>query len=250
MISFLALQTEKVKNSNVSTKIVGGRSASIKECPYQVSILVNNEAYCGGSIISQNWIITAGHCVYEYPKRYVTIRSGSDYTNVGGFITKIIKTIRHPGYKTNSQGIPTNDIALASVQRPFIFGPTCRAITLLNSGETVSIGSRGIVTGWGAKKEDGPNSSIVQLVYVPVISKHRCNMAYKSFGGISKGQFCAGLDNGGKDACQGDSGGPFVVNGRLSGIISWGNGCGRKGYPGVYTEIAFYRDWIRSKVNV
>ena len=52
---------------------------------------------------------------------------------------------------------------------------------------------------------------------------------------------------------QGDSGGPLVCEFNNSwvqvGIVSWGIGCGRRGYPGVYTEVSFYKDWIIARVS-
>lgn len=66
-----------------------------------------------------------------------------------------------------------------------------------------------------------------------------------------QGMFCAGEVNvGGKDACQGDSGGPVTWNGMVIGATSWGFGCAYPNYPGVYTDIAQYRDWVDSQTNM
>lgn len=86
--------------------------------------------------------------------------------------------------------------------------------------------------------------SVLQTVEVPIVDKKSCNRAYFLSGGISKGQVCAGYLEGGKDSCQGDSGGPLVCNGSLSGIVSYGNGCAAPGFPGVYSDVAYYKDWI------
>ena len=75
---------------------------------------------------------------------------------------------------------------------------------------------------------------------MPVVGDAECNDAYASSGyGIADSMICAGLPDGGKDSCQGDSGGPFIdaATKELVGIVSWGIGCARAGYPGVYTQV-------------
>lgn len=69
-------------------------------------------------------------------------------------------------------------------------------------------------------------------------------MRYLISGGLDEGQMCAGYPEGGKDSCQGDSGGPLVCDGLLAGIVSYGNGCARRGIPGVYSNVTYYKKWI------
>ena len=102
----------------------------------------------------------------------------------------------------------------------------------------------GTISGWGALVEGGGAPEVLQTVDVPIVTKSECSKAYQTWGGIPEGQICAAFPAGGKDTCQGDSGGPLVIAGRQAGIVSWGNGCARKGYPGVYTEVAAFRDWV------
>ena len=97
-------------------------------------------------------------------------------------------------------------------------------------------------------------SDILQKVEVPVIPDEDCRTAYAKAGIIIReDMLCAGYPEGGKDACQADSGGPLVgVQGEtryLAGIVSWGISCARGEYPGVYTEVAYFIDWINSKLQ-
>lgn len=80
---------------------------------------------------------------------------------------------------------------------------------------------------------------------IPVVSDADCRASY-GISEISDHMLCAGLEEGGKDACQGDSGGPFVCDGLLHGLTSWGNGCARPTYYGVWTEVAYFSDWVAS----
>lgn len=115
------------------------------------------------------------------------------------------------------------------------------------------VGYKATASGWGTLKEDGKPSCILQEVEVPVISNDRCvsetNYTSKM---ITPNMLCAGYPGKGeRDSCQGDSGGPLVIerpDKRLSliGVVSWGNGCARKDFPGVYTRVTRFMTWIKA----
>jgi len=89
--------------------------------------------------------------------------------------------------------------------------------------------------------------NVLHKVTVPVVGDAKCNDYYSSSNyGIADSMICAGLPDGGKDSCQGDSGGPFIhaQEKTLLGVVSWGIGCARPGYPGVYTQVSYFVDWI------
>ena len=87
-------------------------------------------------------------------------------------------------------------------------------------------------------------------VTVPIVDRKICAAAYSFLNDITLRMICAGLDKGGKDACQGDSGGPLTANKLLYGIVSWGYGCAKPKYPGVYTNVAELRPWIRNVTGI
>lgn len=107
-----------------------------------------------------------------------------------------------------------------------------------------AVGTNARVSGWGATSEGGPGSATLLAVYKPVVSNAACNAAYN--GGITDGMICAGVPEGGRDACQGDSGGPLTAGNIVIGIVSWGQGCARPNFFGVYARVAHYRNWIDS----
>ncbi|KXJ75125.1 hypothetical protein RP20_CCG012291 [Aedes albopictus] len=118
------------------------------------------------------------------------------------------------------------------------------------------VGTNGLATGWGTLKEDGKPSCILQEVEVPVISNDVCSSETNYTSSmITDNMMCAGyLGVGKKDSCQGDSGGPLVAERpdkryELIGVVSWGNGCARPYYPGVYTRVTQYLDWIKENSN-
>lgn len=225
--------------------IVGGTAAKAGDAPYQVS-LQRSSHFCGGSIVSANWIVTAAHCVAGLSASALNIRYNTLTHNSGGQLIKASTIISHEKY--DSYNID-NDIAIIKVATPMTLGQTnAQAIKLPAQGSDPAAGANAYITGWGTTREGSSSlPTALQAVNVPVVARATCDAAYGA-GSITANMFCAGdYNNGGKDACQGDSGGPVVINGELVGAVSWGYGCARPKYPGVYTRVGNYIDWMRQK---
>ncbi|XP_014236173.1 trypsin delta/gamma-like protein CG30031 [Trichogramma pretiosum] len=231
-------------------RIVGGKETTIEEHPWQVSIQSRGFHFCGGSLISNNIVLTAAHCTQSYPASSTNVRVGSSRTASGGSLHQVAEIIRHEAFRINLFGIPKNDIALLKLKTPVDLTKIARSVPLFNKSEEAVEGTPATISGWGTLTEGGKTPAVLQTVDVPIIDKDTCSAAYIMWGGVPRGQICAAYPAGGKDTCQGDSGGPLVINGRQAGVVSWGNGCARKGYPGVYTEVASYRDWISKHAKV
>lgn len=227
----------------VDGRIVGGQETSIETLPYQVSLQLLGKHLCGGSIISPRFVLTAAHCLWEDPEKY-SIRSGSTNHQKGGTIHQIKQYIAY------ENGV-MNDIAVIEVCEPFKFDHTRQAIEMFKEGEESINGTLAVISGWGLTIEKGsaiPDN--LRSVAVPIVDQKICDKAYDIIGGVPDGQICAAdFGVGGKDSCQMDSGGPLSINGRLSGVVSWGKGCARPKYPGVYMEVAHYRNWIDKQMR-
>lgn len=230
-------------------QIIGGTDARIEDVPHQVSLQSFGFGFCGGSIISNEWVVTAAHCM-SYPAEWITVRAGTATKSSGGSTHPVAEIIVHERYTTNRYGVPENDVAVLRVKTPFRLDATRQPVQLFKRNEESVAGVGAVITGWGSVVEGGGTTEVLQTVTVPIVSKSSCNDAYKSYGGLPFGQICAAVPEGGKDACQGDSGGPMTIQGRLAGLVSWGYGCARPGYPGVHTEIAAFSDWIASKTGI
>ncbi|XP_067003046.2 trypsin-1 [Anabrus simplex] len=226
-------------------RIVGGSSADIKNFPYQLSLQSWGSHICGASIISENWALTAAHCVSGSSASRFSLRAGTSTRGSGGSVHQASQIIAHPNYDLRTIDY---DYALIKVSSPFSLGSNVAIVALPSQGEAVADGTNSVVTGWGSTSEGGWSASTLQQVTVPVVSNSECNSAYG--GGITDRMICAGYTAGGKDACQGDSGGPLVANGKLQGIVSWGYGCAQPNYPGVYSRVATARDWIKSNSGI
>lgn len=232
---------------------MGGHNTDISKHPWQVSLQLLGNHFCGGLILNQEWILTAAHCV-DNPiiQKILSVRIGSTFTNSEGELLRAANVIIHPGWDHDTTKQHDNDIALIKLSSP-IKVPIARGITLPVYNTTVPEGADIIVTGWGATKENGPSVSTLQEVIVPYVPTDLCQNLYsRTHHIISNNMFCAGfVRDGGKDACQGDSGGPAAFEGNiLVGIVSWGNGCAEPGYPGVYVRVINYLHWINETLFV
>ncbi|KAI9370023.1 trypsin-like cysteine/serine peptidase domain-containing protein [Aspergillus egyptiacus] len=223
--------------------IVGGDDADITEYPYQIALLSTGQLICGGSIISPQYVVTAGHCTAGLSASSLSIRVGSTQASSGGTTIPISAITVHPDYNAATV---ENDISILTLGEELSFDSSIQAIDLPSSAPTA--GTTVTATGWGATSEGGATSEVLQYVDVPVVGRQECASSYAGYGEVTEAMICAG--ESGKDACQGDSGGPLAADGTLVGITSWGNGCARPGYPGVYTNVAYFRDFIQSVTGI
>ncbi|XP_062449749.1 trypsin II-P29-like isoform X1 [Rhea pennata] len=221
-------------------KIVGGYNCPEHSVPYQVSLNAGYH-FCGGSLINSQWVVSAAHC-YKF---YIQVRLGEyniDVQEDSEVVRNSAAIIRHPKYNSRSLN---NDIMLIKLASPVAYSVDVQPIALPRA--CVNAGTKCLISGWGNTLSSGSKfPEILQCLQAPVLSHQECQDAYP--GQISSNMMCVGFLEGGKDSCQGDSGGPVVCDGTLQGIVSWGIGCALKGYPGVYTKVCNYVDWIQETI--
>ena len=234
-----------------SNRIWHGKPTTIEEHPHQVSVRLYIFHICGGSIISENYVLTAAHCCI-FDKKRVRVSSGSTYWLAFGTVHQVAEIIKHENSSIDdTRSPPKHDIALLKVSEAFKFNEYTKPIALFNYNEESPAGAMATITGWGSVKEGFFNQLTLRLheAEIPIVDKKSCNLTY--LGLIPEGQICASyFGKGGKDSCGGDSGGPLVIKGRLAGIVSYGSDCGSSMFPGVYTEIAYYRKWIDDNAQI
>ncbi|KAB0803011.1 hypothetical protein PPYR_05197 [Photinus pyralis] len=234
-------------------RIVGGVETQVNEYPWMVVLLNNNRFYCGGSVINNKFVLTAGHCVNGISKeRLLAVfldhdRSTSQETKT--FFRRITKIINHGAYGIGASY--NNDIALLELEHPISFDGILKPVCLPLAGKSYS-GHTGIVTGWGATAAQGSVSNKLREVRVPILSHDDCQRT--GYGKrVTENMVCAGYPQGAKDSCQGDSGGPMhVANGThhfVVGIVSWGESCAKPNYPGVYTRVNRFLSWIQGNTK-
>lgn len=228
------------------SKIVNGQDATPCEWPWQVSLRTSTGFhFCGGTLISQKWVITAAHCINNYA--FVVVlgdHNRNSDSDQFATIMNVASVSVHPEY---NQQTFDNDFALVEVQNNVIYNECISPVCI--SELPVGAGVECYITGWGTLSSGGSSPSFLQEGKVATLSNDACDQMYG--GQITSTMICAqGVTPTGQivDACQGDSGGPLVcaqADGSfvLEGVTSWGYGCAQANYPGVWSRVstAFHR---------
>nr|API81376.1 venom toxin [Hemiscorpius lepturus] len=249
--------------------IAGGWISQPSAWPWVVAILTSNlrveKFLCGGTMVSTKYILTAAHCFRRngvdqnrIPVARFIIRVGSN-ENDQGQAHRIKKIMIHEQYRV---GQHYNDIAIIEVNEPIVLSFFVRTICLPSSelqGRRM-VGHEVVVVGWGDQSFGGIRDNKLREVNISVLDREQCNNAYSTLAsrsipkGVTSQFICAGDPEGGKDACQADSGGPLMMPSSsewtIVGIVSFGYGCAQRGFPGVYTKVSAYLNWIRDKTDL
>ncbi len=249
--SFACTQPVDESTGLSQDKIVGGSEATPGEYPGTVALFRGSQQVCGGTLVADEWVVSAGHCVISpsQPNGGITSivigRHKLSDTSSGEQIL-VKKAIRHEGYSSSTL---QNDIGLFQLERKTT-APLAKLVTKNQAIASVTGGATTTAVGWGTTREGGRPSDVLLEVDVPVITNDVCK-SFPRYNTVSEGMLCAGFREGGRDACQGDSGGPLFmkIDGELRhvGLTSWGIGCARANAPGVYTRTSTYLDWLTEK---
>uniref|UniRef100_A0A8C4YAB4 Peptidase S1 domain-containing protein n=1 Tax=Gopherus evgoodei TaxID=1825980 RepID=A0A8C4YAB4_9SAUR len=201
----------------ISGRIVGGGDAARGRWPWQVSIQYSRQHFCGGSLISAQWVVSAAHCfLFSFPPSAYCVNLG-DHQLFNPSPSRVSSPARqifiHPDY---NRGTRAADIALVQLVEPVID----------SEGKTIPRGTC--------------NHSMTQVPcsWTPNIGRDP----------VKPAMICAGYAEGQRDSCQGDSGGPLACdhNGTwfLMRVVSWRDGCGQPNRPSVYVQTVAYGEWI------
>ncbi|XP_069805653.1 serine protease 55-like isoform X3 [Dendropsophus ebraccatus] len=233
---------------NVQTKIIGGMDSLPGEWPWMASLQMNNGHFCGGSIISHWWILTAAHCIPDVSAKKLQILVGHTELIYGADLVNVKKIFIHPRFSKTSAD---NDIALLLLSSSLYFNKVTIPICLPpGTPYQPEDWKTCYIAGWG--------TTISGTMYFPTVLKKVKILLYSRdqcldwMWSLTDNMLCAGFSEGGKDACQGDSGGPLVCRSFTSktwyqiGVVSWGKGCGEPRKPGIYVVVSNYIAWIHN----
>ncbi|KAF3838590.1 hypothetical protein F7725_010358 [Dissostichus mawsoni] len=238
-------------------RIVGGTAVIPGEIPWQVALVERSgDLFCGGSILSNQWVITAAHCLMEAEHSFF-IRVGEHNINIKEGTEHdydVLEQHMHPRYN-GTLSLYNHDIALLYLKNPISFSTTVRPICIGPTAFTEALvkgSTPATVSGWGRMRFLGFTADTLLKVQVPFTGRTECKRS--SSARITPFMFCAGYYDEAKDSCQGDSGGPHTNSMHdtwfLTGIVSWGEECAKQGKYGVYTRVSLYYRWINHVMGI
>lgn len=247
-------------------RIFGGGTSLPGLWPWQVALTVKDLFHCGGSLVADNWVVTAAHCVYNRHTRklfsHIKVHLGVHDIKYGlrdPYVQSIDskEIVSHPNFNWNTFD---SDLALIKLKWKANITDHVRPVCLPSKQQRrkVTPGAMGVMLGWGLTEGEKTKTEL-QQVSMPVVGHSNCQKAYKrETWPVTSNMLCAGYDSNMKDSCKRDSGGGFLFpdsKGKkkkwfLGGIISWGNPkCGTPGKYSVLTHInGRFSRWIKNHV--
>ncbi|KAK4007979.1 hypothetical protein OUZ56_013138 [Daphnia magna] len=250
---------KKTLSLDEQRRIVGGTTALRNSWPFIVALFSRGRHFCGGSLIDASHILTAAHCIAHMSSTDISrlevalgMHTLKPYDSQA-LRKRVRRVVRHKGFDSFTL---YNDVAILTLDSPVTFSDAISPVCLPPIGTTDQFVSKeSTVVGWGALREGGRQPESLQQVTVQIQSNAECKRNYgkDAPGGIVDHMICAAYP--GRDSCSGDSGGPMVTQEApnspwvQAGIVSWGIGCGKPPYPGVYSRVTSFLDWINKNTQ-
>jgi secreted trypsin-like serine protease len=244
------------KNSNI--KVVNGITVNYQKYPFFGVLWIDGSPGCGAALIkkgNENIVITAAHCVDTVTASQLQVGFYQPNRTTENFTFNVTNIQIHPGWNPATD---ENDIALLTISgSPPSIVPVLAIPSKVLGAQFIIPGTKTKVIGYGDTTQGGEPANLLQCGCTPIIAKNNPLIQYSPTQ-IKDGMILAGkafqTPATNVDSCQGDSGGPllYVHNGTtyLVGLVSWGTGCALSGYPGVYTDVNYYREWITTNAGV
>ncbi len=237
---------------NSQNRIVGGEEVFDREqVPYIAALYrtTGNSFFCGATIIKENYLITAAHCVEGKNANDIFVKTGIANLDESGQTRLVSEIIVHPEYENYK-----NDIAILRLSKPLTLSEKVKIIPYATDADKIAgrmdPGVVAKTSGWGETEIDADDQAVLRTVNVPIVSLEVANGALSYDGTLFESMLPAGYAEGGKDACQGDSGGPLVVPDAtgtgyiLAGVVSFGRKCAKPNLYGIYARVSYFQDWI------
>ncbi|XP_021695509.1 brachyurin [Aedes aegypti] len=256
----LPAELQFLRNSVPSARVTNGREAIPGQFPYQVALVISfnqGSGLCGGSIISNNYVLTAAHCVQGASGGTALVGAHNRLNNEPSqqsIVFELDGITIHPEYTSNTI---RNDVATIRLTNSIVFNDRVRPIRLPSSTDVRTFSGRiATVSGFGRTSDTSPvTSAVVFFTTNPIITFANCLDQWSNAVHVIQSQNICLSGNGGRSSCNGDSGGPLTVqeDGKSLqvGIVSFGSSAGCAiGRPSVYARVTHFLDWILENSDV
>ncbi|XP_055619897.1 collagenase-like [Toxorhynchites rutilus septentrionalis] len=241
-----------VSESPGQPRIINGKDAELGQFPYQAMLKIatpRGNALCGGSLLSDEWVLTAGHCVENASSFEVTL-GAVDFKDQGNDERVVMNSTEYTRHEQYQAGSATNDIALIRLPQKVQLSDRIQPVKL-PSGHDDYNRRQAIVSGWGKENDWGGAADKLQYTQLTVIRNTECKLFY-GMSTIKPTTLCCKGDTQ-QSTCNGDSGGPLVLKDdkTLIGVVSFGHviGC-QKMLPVAFGRVTEFADWIREKTGI
>ena len=237
--------------------VVGGQPASTATYPWAVALRppLIPFSFCGGALLTPTKVLTAAHCADSFRSvpGLLHVQAGRDNMLSGGGIDVAVSRIWiAPGFASftfDGQTGYRNDLAVLTLSRPLPYA----TLPLAGPHDTglYRPGTLARILGWGVTKEGALDGGRLRTATVPVVADSLCASSASYGSAYNATQYtCAGnYAHGGVDTCDYDSGTPLVIDGRIAGVTSWGVGCARPHFPGLYTRVSTFSNEILAQLR-